>query len=83
MTMQIEEAVRLARLVYAEHKAGGALHIMLDDGNLEDDDLAFCAGQVETQAERDCLAAWRALAEEERGGAYVMLHGYHPPADVE
>lgn len=40
-----EPVVRLVKLYYAnDHGAGGSLHIVLDEGNLEDSNVDWCAG---------------------------------------
>jgi hypothetical protein len=38
----IPEVLPLVREYYAEHMAGGTLHIVLDDGNVDDSDVQFC-----------------------------------------
>src|SRR6478672_3703693 len=40
-------AVVLIKEVYAEHPSGGDLHIVLDDWNLEDANLAWCRGYMD------------------------------------
>ena len=37
------EMLPAARAIYAKHGAGCHWHIALDDGNLDDDDVDFCA----------------------------------------
>lgn len=38
----IPEVLPLVRELYKRHPAGGPLHIVLDDGNVDDDDVGFC-----------------------------------------
>lgn len=42
----VDEVVELARAYYAhpDNGAGGSFHIVLDDGNLEDEDVHWCQG---------------------------------------
>ena len=42
-----EICVELIRLLYTVEPAGGLLHIVLDDDNVSDSSLAFCAGQIQ------------------------------------
>ncbi len=45
------EAVRPAWEYYKENAAGGSLHIVLDDGNLEDYSVDFCIKYAEEHAD--------------------------------
>jgi hypothetical protein len=49
----VAEALVLARHIYQRHSAGCCLHIVLDDGNLEDDDVRFCIKQA-ARADAEC-----------------------------
>lgn len=42
----------LANLVYEFNQGGGNLHIAIDDGNLSDGDLSFCALKVYEETDR-------------------------------
>lgn len=59
-------AVPLVEAVYGESRFGGNLHIILDDWNIEDDDLAYCRGLELTPAEDDCLTAFEAMSQKQR-----------------
>lgn len=39
---QVENAIALARSIYQYSAVGSNCHIVLDDGNLSDDDIQFC-----------------------------------------
>lgn len=77
-------ALPLIEAVYAESEVGGALHIVLDDWNLEDDDVAWCAsdecasgqGRPFTDAEGRCTAAFVAMTEPERASALALYEGF-------
>lgn len=42
MTLAEREVVGLIREIYKTYPAGGALHIVLDDGNTEDEYIRWC-----------------------------------------
>lgn len=42
MTKLEEETIELIRRIYKKHPAGGALHIVLDDGNMENSHIRWC-----------------------------------------
>lgn len=56
----VPDALPLVRRYYAlrGNSNGGSLHIVLEDGNVEDGDIAYCMGW----AERDSDHAGQALA---------------------
>lgn len=73
--------------VYEFSAVGGNLHIAIDDWNIEDDDLDFCANSIATNtvhradvaqlaAERACLELLRGLTKEERVSALAMQSGF-------
>jgi hypothetical protein len=41
--------------LYKGHAVGGYLHIVTDDKNVEDDNLIFCMGEIEENAERHSM----------------------------
>jgi hypothetical protein len=49
-------ALPLARMIYERHGAGCCWHIVLDDQNIDDDDVEFCAGEAAANAHKDCVA---------------------------
>ncbi len=85
-TPLVLEAQPLIRAVYDWHLAGGNLHIVLDDWNLEDANLDFCEKQVRTpdpdvppeqiEAETKCLAVFRKMSEDERASALALYEGF-------
>ena len=73
-TPEVRRAVRLIEDVFHESGVGGKLHIVIDDWNVEQEHLDFCAGRVVTEAERRCHGALNELSEAERMSA-LALHG--------
>ncbi len=74
---QVSEA---ARAYLAKHMTGGALHIVLDDGNVEDDHVAWCEGYAAGQGDEEgkrLAAALRLLTEAQRRALY--LADWHVP----
>ena len=76
------KALPLAKAVYAQEDAGRVgccLHIMLDDGNIEDDHVDYC---IQSAAERQhgvCLVAAgfiRTMSLTQRGKLYGHYHEY-------
>jgi hypothetical protein len=69
--------------VYAQGDNGGGLHIVLDDGNVEDYWLAWCAneqpktpyGKPLTDVERRCYDLLLPMSEQERGAVTAAYHG--------
>jgi hypothetical protein len=74
---RIAAAVKAIEEVYKQSATGGALHIVIDDENVEDYWLAWCAtpealkysGGSMTPAEAHCFKLLTALSEEQRARA--------------
>lgn len=72
--MKESEFYQLYNAIYDHHSAGGCLHIVLDDFNIEDEWLEFCEIEVmelnETNPMKEtylkCLNCLRPLSEDER-----------------
>jgi hypothetical protein len=85
---QVREASALIAGVYEYSGVGGNLHIAIDDFNLEDDALEFCAGAIrdsestgeyesgQCDAERLCLEKLKAMSLEERVSALALHDGF-------
>ena len=44
---EIKERIRfLKQEIYKFHGAGGGLHIVLDDGNMDDESINYCIGYI-------------------------------------
>ena len=83
-----EAAAKLIAEVYKHHEAGGGLHIIVDDFNIERDHLLFCEQYIgrpeyvkevsasRLKAERKCLAALMEMTEDERASALAIHDGY-------
>lgn len=73
------QAVDLILEVYCHHVAGGGLHCLLDDWNLED---SFCERYIpedeispeRAAAEDACAKAMRELSIPERNAALILFH---------
>lgn len=90
MSDKVKAAAELIAGVYEHHGAGGGLHVVLDDWNIEDSTVAFCQNYIETPeyrandevtsdrlgAERNCVHALKTLTEEERGSALALYDGF-------
>ena len=82
-----EATLRAAKLVaelYATDYGGcgGNMHIVTDDWNLEDDNVAFCAACAAadgTLLEREIAAAFVAMTEDERASALALWDGFLLP----
>lgn len=87
----IEIAIEAAKTFYElpGNSCGGALHIVLDDGNIEDDCIEFCRRHCETQSDGFGVLlcdALLALTERERHSVYCARTGisdYDPTEDDE
>jgi len=42
-----EETLELKCEIYSKYPSGGALHIVLDDGNLRNNDIKWCIEEIE------------------------------------
>lgn len=80
---QIREAIPLIGDVYKYHLAGGALHIVLDDWNLDDNDIKHCRDYVaddtepeQRDAELACLECFSNLSIDERASALARYDGF-------
>jgi hypothetical protein len=84
---KVIEAVSAIELIYEYHLAGGGLHIILDDWNLDDGSLRFCRKYIEDtnydvdpeqlQAELTCLELFEKLSENDRAAALGLREGYY------
>ena len=81
---RMERAIETAKRVYGFNGAGGALHIVLDDGNIETGHIEWSIRHVseysdswqEVVAAVLCGEAWLALTEKEREEAYGRYFEY-------
>lgn len=64
----LDELVALVKEYYKTNPAGGSLHIVLDDGNLEDNNISFCMGY--------------AAAEEDEAGVQLAILLKNMPLSV-
>lgn len=49
----VPEVLPLALAYYRQHPVGGNLHIVLDDGNVADKDVLFCAERAAEAADEE------------------------------
>ncbi len=76
--------IELISDVYECHEAGGGLHIILDDFNIDNGHIQFCADYIEQDdykqnvspgrlaAERACLILLRGMTVDERASALAL-----------
>lgn len=86
----VEEALTLARAIYARPggSAGCCLHLVLDDDNCRDGDVAFCVGAAFLAQHSDCLHLACMLAamneaDREAVAAEAWRAGQPWPAEVQ
>lgn len=88
---KVRNVLPLIDEVYVHSGAGGNLHIVLDDSNVEDENLAHCRKWIEEggykpgwghddspeqlAAEMACLIALEAMTEDERNSALGLRGG--------
>jgi hypothetical protein len=82
----VREAAAAIGEVYEYSCVGGNLHITVEDWNLEDGNLDFCAGSIrenvheagpeQLAAESRCLALLRELTEDGRASALALHEGF-------
>ncbi len=51
----VADVMPIVQRIY-EHTAGCCLHIVVDDGNIRDCDVASCLEQAKTRGHEDCIA---------------------------
>jgi hypothetical protein len=56
MKPTVPEALPLAQAIYARHAGGCCFHILLDDGNCDRSDIAFCCEWAREKGHPDCIA---------------------------
>lgn len=75
---RVRRAVAAVDALYEWHGAGGGMHIVTDDWNVEDDSVAFCRERIQRdgdERERQCLEAVALLTVDERASALAMKWG--------
>jgi len=55
MKLTITEIMPLVMKLYEKSCVGCCLHIVLDDGNIEDSHVKFCIEEAKKQGHEDCL----------------------------
>ena len=78
--MTTQQTLELARKYYAkeDNSCGGSLHIVLDDGNVEEESVCFCLKEAQTRSDSDGIDLCNALltiTESMRHELYCELHG--------
>lgn len=83
---KVRDAQPLISDVYEFHGAGGSLHIVLDDSNIDDSDINFCLTSIaenkrgyppeQIEAERKCGEHFLSMTVEERSSALALSSGY-------
>lgn len=83
LVRQLRDAIEI---VYGFNPAGGSLHIILDEWNIEDSSIEFCERYIaenpttvdEDSFYRHVLSLLREATLEERASALAMYHGFTP-----
>lgn len=68
--------VPLIAAVYERCPVGGRLHIVVDDWNLDDEDIAYCLGNDIPDVDRKCGEALASLTVDQRAAALAIYNGY-------
>lgn len=81
MNSKVKELVKAARDYYAhpENGCGGSLHIVLDDGNVEEEHVLWCRDHAEEQGDVEGVALCDKLldaTEDERLRVYEHYKEY-------
>jgi hypothetical protein len=80
----VPEVLPFVRAYYNDHAAGGSLHIVLDDGNLEDGNIQFCIEWAEEHGDAAGAALGRLLLEMTRTQrAKVYRIKWHAKSEVD
>jgi len=66
-------AVEVIRELYDESCVGGNLHIVVDDWNIEDENLAWCGAKELSDTEKKCFDALSLLSIGERASALAIV----------
>lgn len=61
MSVSIPDFLARFRAYHASHPTWGALHIVLDDGNMSNADVQFCIEYAVQQGDAECAALARVL----------------------
>lgn len=59
--VNLTELVPLGAAIYARHRAGCCLHVVLDDDNVDDDSVRHCAVLAAMEQHDDCAKLAAAL----------------------
>lgn len=81
----IDDAVAALKAVYRRHSAGCCLHILADDGNIEQGHADWCAGYACAKDHPDCRTAAGLLADmtdNERALVYARYDDYAGVLDI-
>ena len=87
-TPAVREAALAVIGVYEYHAAGGNMHIVLDDWNIEDEHVVWCRNKIadggffgddsseQLAVELRCCDLFLALSESERAAALALIRGF-------
>lgn len=80
---QLDAILDMLREVYKRSPTGCCLHIMTDDGNVEDKDAAFIMTEAARREHDTCLRAAATLAElTEQQRLFLYQHHYYDFCNV-
>ena len=69
-----KETVDLIQQIYQKHPTGGALHNVLDDGNINDRDIQWCLDNTIAKGEEDFLLYYNCAVNLLRMGKSDRYH---------
>jgi hypothetical protein len=78
----VPDVLPLVNAVYARHCAGCCLHILTDDGNVDNDHAAFCLTSAQERGHADCLAAAEMLVQMSRTQRRKVYRTHGTPTRV-
>lgn len=83
-TVEVRRAAELIAALYERQWVGGHFHIVTDDWNLDDENVACCVAEVaagtnawaDSPVDADLGALLTAMSEEERASALGLFEGF-------
>lgn len=81
ITNKTNECVNIVERIYENYPSGGALHVVLDDWNLEDDIVGYlfdgADGVSLSGDERKCISLLNDMTIDERATVLAIFDGYY------
>ena len=74
---RIEDAIRRIKPYYATNTAGGVLHIALDDGNMEADNVMWCLHEARKEGDDDAVELCHMLLDMSLDERYELYENHY------